>query len=227
MLTADALTAQIPVSSRPRSRSVATRRGRTIYYGASGNHMEKRPFDEEYVRRLTEGDPSVERHFTSYFGELLGIKLRSHRWSSHDIEDIRQETFLRVFETLRHKGGLEYPERLGAFVYSVCNNIVFEFYRAHARHSTTDPGEHDQVDCAIDMDGALVAQERKELVQGVLEQLPESDRLVLRMVFLEEASREEICKRMKVDRGYLRVLLHRALTRFKALAAARGALAAD
>ena len=43
------------------------------------------------------------------------------------IEDIRQETFLRVLVTLRRKHGLEHPERLGAFVNSVCNNVFLEY----------------------------------------------------------------------------------------------------
>ena len=69
-------------------------------------------FDEEYVRDLTEGKPEIERHFTAYFGNLILIKLRSRRLPAHVIEDIRQETFLRVFVTLRRKQGLQHPERL-------------------------------------------------------------------------------------------------------------------
>jgi RNA polymerase sigma-70 factor (ECF subfamily) len=218
--------AHAAASFRRRSPVVAIRRAPSVYYDAFGSHVEKEDFTEQYVKQLTEGDPSVERHFTSYFGELVRIKLRRRNWSSQDIEDIQQETFLRVLQTLRQKGGLEHPERLGAFVNSVCNNIVLEFYRAHNRNGNVDSNQTEPVDHAIDMHGELVAQERKKMVQVVLDELPESDRKMLRMVFWDETPREEVCKTMNVDRGYLRVLLHRALTRFKARAARSTALAA-
>ncbi len=56
------------------------------------------------------------------------------------------------------------------------------------------------------------------MVRTILSELPEADRKLLKMVFLEEAERDEVCRIMKVDRGYLRVLLHRALLKFKDLA---------
>ena len=180
--------------------------------------MEKQDFDAEYVTRLTEGDSSVERHFTTYFSEFLNIKLRRRWFDTSEIEDIRQETFLRVLQALRQKRALEYPERLGAFVNSVCNNIIFEFSKARARHPSFDPAEYEPIDHTIDMHGSLVAEENKKRVRLVLNELPEGDHKLLKMVFLEEMDRDEICRVMNIDRGYSRVLLHRALVRFKELA---------
>src|SRR5215469_16773469 len=142
---------------------VAAQSARTVYYASFGTALDRRDFDGEYVRQLAEGDPSVERHFTSYFGDLIRIKLRRRGWSSHDVEDVRQETFLRVLQKLR-RGELQHPERLGAFVNSVCNNIILESYRSRSRNPGTDAVESEPVDCTIDMDGDLIAQERKKLV---------------------------------------------------------------
>jgi RNA polymerase sigma-70 factor, ECF subfamily len=177
--------------------------------------MEKQDFDARYVERLTEGDASVENHFTAYFGEFLGIKLRRRGFTAQEVDDLRQETFLRVLQVLRQKSGLEHPERLGAFVNSVCNNIMLEFYKSRARHPALDPDGQEPIDRTIDMDGSLLAEENKKFVRVILAELPEADRKLLRMVFLEEAERDEVCRTMNVDRGYLRVLLHRALMKFK------------
>ena len=191
---------------------------RTTQPRTPGGAVERQDFDAQYVNRLTVGDASVEQHFTAYFGEFLYIKLRRRNWSTHEIEDIRQETFLRVLQVLREKGGLEHPERLGAFVNSVCNNVVFEFCKARARHPPFDPDGNEPIDHTIDMDGSLLAEEKKKLVRAILGELPAADRELLKMIFLEETNRDEVCRTMHVDRGYLRVLLHRALIRFKALA---------
>ena len=64
------------------------------------------------------------------------------------------------------------------------------------------------------MDASLITAERKQIVADVLDRLKSKDREILRLVFLEENSREDICKKLGVEAGYLRVLLHRAKERF-------------
>jgi RNA polymerase sigma-70 factor (ECF subfamily) len=90
-------------------------------------------FDRAHIDRLAAGDPETERHFTRYFGDLLSIKLRSRLRSPALVEDAKQETFLRVLTTLRKKGGIQSAGGFGAFVNSVCNNVLFELYRSESR----------------------------------------------------------------------------------------------
>ena len=177
--------------------------------------MERQSFDEQYVRKLTEGDPEVERHFSLYFGDLLLIKLRFRVRSPQLIEDARQETFSRVLTTLRRKGGLNNPERLGAFVNSVCDNVVLEMFRSEGRSFPMADDGREPADSRVDTEGELVSQERKKQVLRVLEEHPKKDRDLLRMVFLEERDKTEVCREFNVDREYLRVLLHRAKARFR------------
>src|SRR3981081_2212696 len=92
-------------------------------------------FNEEYVRRLESGETATVDHFTSYFTSLLSIKLRTRLRSPQQVEDVKQETFLRVLQSLGKEKGLQKPDRLGAFVNSVCNNVLLETYRAGGRHS--------------------------------------------------------------------------------------------
>ncbi len=172
-------------------------------------------FDADYIRRLTEGDPATEEHFASYFGELLLLKLRSRLRSVHLIEDVRQETLLRVLQNLRRKGGVEYPERFGAFVNSVCNHVLLEFHRSEGR---TDPmGEHDAepADPSVDLDQPLVTSDLKRQVAQILDGLSERDRQLLKAIFLEEQDKAVVCARFQVDANYLRVLLHRAKSRIR------------
>jgi len=179
--------------------------------------MEFASFDSDYVQRLAAGDAQVERHFTSYFGDLLAIKLRNRLRSRQMVDDVRQETFLRVIQTIRKDRGLQHPERLGAFVNSVCNNVLLETFRSLGKHSQA-PEEHpEQADPAVDLDRDLVSSERKQAVERVLKELPSKDRDILRSIFLEERDKDEICKELAVSGEYLRVLLHRAKARFRTL----------
>lgn len=175
--------------------------------------MEFISFDSGYLQRLAAGDADVEEHFHRYFGELIFIKLRARQYAHHTIEDIRQETFLRVFQALR-KEGIRQPERIGAFVNSVCNNVVMEFSRAGSRITLTEetPEEPDQSSNSEQM---LLDRERRTQVRKLLSEMSPKNQRLLTAVFLEERHPDEVCKEFGVDRNYLRVLLFRARTRLK------------
>jgi RNA polymerase sigma-70 factor, ECF subfamily len=172
-------------------------------------------FDRDYLRRLADGDAVVEAHFTAYFGELLSLKLRVRVRSPQLIEDIRQETLLRVLQTVR-KEGVSHPERFGAFVSAVSNNVMLEMLRSETRHDRPQT-EFEPVDDKIDLDAPLVNQQRRRQVETVLKELPEKDREILKMFFLQEREKSDICKRFNITEDYFRVLLYRAKSRFRVI----------
>lgn len=177
--------------------------------------MERKVFDQEYVTRLTAGDPETEAHFTRYFGELLVIKLRARLRSQHLVEDARQETFLRVLNVLRNKGGVQHPERLGGFVNSVCENVLSEFFRAGSRFQQVPENAIEPVDESAGAESQYITEERKSVIRRVMTKLADTDCTILRKVFLEEQNKDEICRELSIDRDYLRVRVHRALSRFR------------
>lgn len=179
--------------------------------------MEFQSFDESYVERLRTGDFRTQEHFVAYFNELIQLKLRSRLQSPQAIEDVRQETYTRVFAALR-AGKIRQPERLGAFVNSMCNNVLLEQYRASSRHSSLEDEEQkDFPALTVDVLGTIAAKQMGEKVRSILEEMPEKDRRLLREVFLEERDKDDVCRDFGVDRDYLRVLLHRAKQSFKSL----------
>jgi len=173
-------------------------------------------FNEVYLQQLCSGDFRTESHFVAYFSELIQLKLRSRVKSPQTMEDLRQETFARVFATLRSQGKLRQPERLGAFVNSVCNNVLLEHYRSASRENPIEEEEGANLpDPSLDVVAILSHKEMEQKVRQVLDGLSERDRRLLREVFLEERDKDAVCRDFGVDRDYLRVLLHRAKQAFK------------
>ncbi|HEX4032275.1 MAG TPA: sigma-70 family RNA polymerase sigma factor [Terracidiphilus sp.] len=213
---------RVQTRPRPRARKSAVRavQEERMVYLRSPRLTEKalqfREFDASYIENLRTGDPRTQEHFAAYFTELLHLKLRSRLQSPHAIEDVRQETFARVLTSLRKEGALRRPECLGAFVNTVCNNVLFEHYRMSSRSQSLDEEGQPELPAAnTDMLGMVAAKELKANVRQILLDLPERDRLLLNAVFLEERDRDEVCRERGVDREYLRVLLHRAKQTFK------------
>ena len=80
-------------------------------------------FDEEYLRRLGARDPATEAHFVAYFSERLRITLRARGVDATTIEDVRQETFCRVWVAVQ-SGSVNNPSGFGSYVHSVCKNVL-------------------------------------------------------------------------------------------------------
>ena len=178
--------------------------------------MEFYSFDDAYLKRLRDRDFPTEQHFVTYFSQLLLIKLRSRLRNSQAVDDIRQETFVRVLKAVRMEGGIRSAGGLGAFVNSICNNVLQEHYRTSARGVPPDEIPLDPPDESIDLDGMLVAKQTREQVKLTLSRLSEKERRLLRAMFFEDQDKDEICVAFGVDRDYLRVLLHRAKQSFRA-----------
>ena len=179
--------------------------------------MPRYEFDRAYVERLIAGDPGTERHFTGYFGDLLSLKLRSRLRSREQIEDAKQETFVRVLTSLKQKGGLKVAEALGAYVNSVCSNVVFEMYRSGSRAVPLEE-DFDAADLGVVLDAGeddVVAGEDRARVRAALTALAPKERELLNWLFFEGRDKDQICRDLEVDRDYLRVLLHRAKNHFR------------
>ena len=154
----------------------------------------------------------------AYFSELIQLKLRSRLRSPQAIEDVRQETFTRVFAALH--GGKSPPARPPRRLCKL--HVQQRFARAlpcliprqFARRRRSG-GDFPAI--SIDLLGALAAKQLGEKIREILEEMPERDRRLLREVFLEERDKDAVCRDFGVDRDYLRVLLHRAKLSFKSL----------
>ncbi len=187
------------------------------------NQVEFFAFDADYVLKLRAGDSRTQQHFVEYFSALIQLKLRSRLNSPEAIEDVRQETFARVFRMLQKEDGLRQAERLGSFVNSVCNHVLQEQYRAQTKSGTpldeTDEGLY--VDRRPSPLSQLEAEDRARQVRLSLSKLSQRDRTLLRAVLLEEQDKDLLCARMGISRDYLRVLVHRAKQSFRATYGAR------
>jgi len=187
-----------------------------ILPSTSGEVLELFAFDEAYVGRLREGDPSTEGHFVEYFSKLIQIKLRARFLAAEVVDDLKQETFVRVIRSLRSEGGIREANRLGPFVNSVCNNVLLEYYRSGLKNVPLDANHLELPDKVLNLENLAILQETQQAVQNLLLQLPDRDQAILRAIFLDELSKDEVCKKFDVGRDYLRVLLHRAKEKFRA-----------
>jgi RNA polymerase sigma factor (sigma-70 family) len=170
-------------------------------------------FDEDYLRRLGAQDPATEAHFVTYFSERLKVTLRARGVDAHTLDEVRQETFCRVWGAVR-SGDVHNPKGFGAYVHSVCKHVLSETRRDIVRNQH-DPLEFtDVADEQLDLEDLMQQKQNGKLVREILAMLPERDRHILQARFFEERENDDVCVQFGIDRDYLRVLLHRAINKF-------------
>jgi RNA polymerase sigma-70 factor (ECF subfamily) len=170
-------------------------------------------FDDAYLQRLRNDDPSTGRHFATYFSRLLAWRLGARYRDVNLTEDILQETLRRVLETIR-KGTLRDAGRLEPFVNSVCNLVLLEHWRSAKKHAHADL---ETIASHSNPERIYRRIEAVRRVRSAMQSLPTRDREVLSIVYVEDRDAGEVSVRLRVSRNYARVLVHRALGRLREL----------
>jgi RNA polymerase sigma-70 factor, ECF subfamily len=175
------------------------------------------PFDDDYVRRLRDGDRLTEEHFVSYFTPILRIKARSRLRYAGATDDVVQETFFRVFKKLRgpEGSGIRNGHSFGAYVARVCDNVIFEWNRGDKKTQPIDDDDLVKLITSGTREDELIKEQRQACVRRVVSGMGTRDRDILTAVFFEEQTKEDVCKKFGVSQNYLRVLLHRAGKKFR------------
>lgn len=174
-------------------------------------------FDESYLQALACRDARTENDLVSVFSRAIKIKLRTHLRSPHAVDDAYQETMLRVFTYFRLGKTLRTPASLPAFIHSVSANVALEMVRAYRKDGCSCDEIPEPVDAKADPERDAISSECRETVQHILRELSYKDQELLRRICLDEEDRDEVCRELQVTRDYLRLLLHRARLRFKAV----------
>lgn len=169
----------------------------------------KTDFGHTYLVNLKLRDPETEMHFATYFSTYLESKLRSQVRNREVAEDVRQETLVRVLEAIYTKEELKHPERFGAFVNAVCNNVLLEHWR-RARTTGESLEVKEQIDARQNPESAAQLAQDVSRLKKVFPKLQKRDRDLLRMIYWEERDRHEISRGTELSADHLRVMIHRA-----------------
>jgi RNA polymerase sigma-70 factor (ECF subfamily) len=151
--------------------------------------------DAELLRAVARGDePSFARVYDRYSPILLGLLLRILR-SRAEAEDILQEVFLQVWQQARSFD----PDRGRAFTWLVTlarsraiDRLRASDSRERAAQRSTEEAPPPVAPARDWADEEAIRAERAAAVRSALEELPEEQRQVLVLAYLEGMSQSEI-----------------------------------
>ena len=171
------------------------------------------PTDIELVVNIQNGQSEAEGAlYEKYSAKVYYLALRESR-SSHDAEDVRAETFLRLIQAIR-RNQIRSAGALPAFILGVTRNVLRELYaRRNQAGELVEPSpEHLS---SPSHERLLLDHEVRVAVQKTIDRLKPRERAVLRMHFYEELPTDEIAVRAAIAPERVRLVKSRALQHFR------------
>jgi RNA polymerase sigma-70 factor (ECF subfamily) len=143
----------------------------------------------------------VERHRRTIYALAL------HRgFQAAEAEDVTQDVFVKAYANLR---SLSDPEGFARWLYGIAGHVAADSARTRKRRSVETALEHAPEPVAIQPE-VSDSDEKAEVMRAVA-QLPEVQKLVITLRYLEGLSPKEIALRLNLPRGTVRSHLHHAL----------------
>jgi RNA polymerase sigma-70 factor (ECF subfamily) len=164
------------------------------------------------LRSGLDGDGAAYRAFLEELAPHLRsfFRRRMQRWPD-DVEDVVQETLLAIHNQ-RHT--VDFAQPLTAWLYAIARYKMVDLLRRRAGREALHEPIDDHADLLAGAD-PVAGEARRDLL-GLLEQLPDRQRLPILHTKLEGLSVAEAAKRTGMSESAVKVGVHRGL---KALAA--------
>ena len=129
--------------------------------------------------------------------------LKAHMGNCHDAEDVLQETCLAAFQGFP---GLKNREAFLPWMLGIARRKCADWYRNQAREKNALMALSPQMP---------VPPPGIPAVEETLETLPERDRLMLRLFYLEQLSQKQIASQLHIPQGTVKSRMNAARARFK------------
>jgi RNA polymerase sigma factor (sigma-70 family) len=171
-------------------------------------------YDADFLARLRQRDPATCTWFVYHFTPILDVKLR-YKFRDHcTVEDLRHETFCRVF-TLVDRDRVREPAKFGSFVRGVCECLILEYF--HKKKAASEwPEGFEPIDPLPPVDEFVAGNELRDLLRNDLAQLPGDEEKIIRDIYFHERDRGSMARERGITITGLNVKLCRALKHLRA-----------
>ena len=159
-------------------------------------------------RRFLDGDESAFNDIMKelFYGLVFFIDGYVH--DTHAAEDIAIDTFS---DLIVHKNRYNFKVTLKTYLYMLGRSRALDYIKHRKVIDFVELSEADELtDDGRTLDEAVLADERKRVMNAAIAKLPEDMRVVVHLIYFEEMTYEEAAKVMKKNRKQVDNLLYRA-----------------
>lgn len=170
---------------------------------------------KELIKKSKKGDKEAFGEIYELFAERIFRYIYLKVGNKEEAEDLTQQVFIRTWESLKNFQFRKNP--FSSWVYRIAHNLVVDFYRKQKETLSLNDEIRVEIVDSLDLDENLYYKEEVKKILKFINQLPEEQKDILMLRFIDDLSYGEIAKIMKKSPLTLRVLQHRALKKLKEL----------
>lgn len=168
--------------------------------------------DRELVRQCLRGDQDACSDLVQEYAQMVGTVIWRATGDHASVEDLAQETFLRVFRGLQY---FDARSKLSTWIYTIAHRVAIDHLRhvrlkADTTTSVVSGFSRTVVAPERNPEMAAAHEELDRIVRGELNALPEKYRLPLVYATLDELDYQTIAAMLKVKPGTVKTLVFRA-----------------
>lgn len=162
--------------------------------------------DEFLVGSIANGDAEAVRPLIERYKKPLAAVLQRALGSSPDVDDVFQETWIRV---VRSAHRFDPTQRFSAWLFAIAWNLVKDRWARRAPHDDVDLATMPSTERSPEEQA--VARDRAERVREMVGRLPERLAQAILLRYFEELSEKEVAERLGVPVGTVKSRLHHGL----------------
>ncbi len=157
------------------------------------------------VQLLEQFEDIVQKHqrdILNFHYRLVGNRFEA--------EDLAQETFLKAYNKLE---SLKEQKKVKSWLYSIARNVTIDFFRRNKNHSIPLDSvilENYARATAVDYRQDVMQSEVSQELKKCLQLLSEEDQMIVKLLYYEGFSYQEICDLLHINQNTLKSRLHRA-----------------
>jgi RNA polymerase sigma-70 factor, ECF subfamily len=170
----------------------------------------KNKSDSELVELSKDNSDFFEELVVRYERQLFSFIRRISYFSQEDIEDIVQDSFVKVYKNLN---AFDSSFEFSTWIYRIARNTTFDaIRRKHTRPQSARLEEEDFLKIfrsTIDLEKEMIATDDLSRLKKIIDEMPIKYKEIFILKFIEEKTYEEITDIVKKPKGTIATLVSR------------------
>jgi len=174
-------------------------------------------FEDAIAGCLRNDNKSKEMVYKSFYGYLMGVTLR-YVDDRNDAEELVNDSFIKVFKSIGQFNAPKYSDQLQkafkGWIARISSRTAIDFLRSRRTFLYVDDIVEEQQPLT---ELNAISQLNVQDIMKLLNELPETHKLIFNMYEIEGFSHEEISKMLNIPESSCRVYLTRAKNKLREL----------
>lgn len=175
----------------------------------------------EFIQALKRGEEWAFRKLYREYAPKIGAFARTY-FGTDDIDDVIQEVMMRVYKGIKKFKG---NSSLSTWIYKITMNVCNTLYEKNKKKnekvfSVQNDEEENDIEI-VDTEKNVQKQVQQELlyerIMEIIEQLPEKERLLIKLRDIDGLPYSEIAEILEIPEGTVKSRLHSAREKLKKL----------